>query len=153
MIAVPLLLSGCGDKKTAELRVGATAGPHAANVQKPAEVAKKLGLIVKVIEFTDYISPNKSLEEGSLDIVIYQHEAFLNNFNKQQGTHHKNIGVAVVQPMGFYSKNIQQYLYHYHQPLWNVLQHKLYQLPEYPLFVYITAHDKNLHTTLICYFH
>ena len=106
VIAVPLLLSGCGDKKTAELRVGATAGPHAANVQKAAEVAKKQGLNVKVIEFTDYISPNKSLEEGSLDIVIYQHEPFLNNFNKQQGTHLKNIGVAVVQPMGFYSKNI-----------------------------------------------
>ena len=46
------------------------------------------------------------MEEGSLDIVIYQHEPFLNNFNKQQGTHLKNIGVAVVQPMGFYSKNI-----------------------------------------------
>ena len=106
VIAVPLLLSGCGDKKTAELKVGATAGPHAANVQKAAEVAKKQGLNVKVIEFTDYISPNKSLEEGSLDIVIYQHEPFLNNFNKQQGTHLKNIGVAVVQPMGFYSKNI-----------------------------------------------
>ena len=73
VIAVPLLLSGCGDKKTAELKVGATAGPHAANVQKAAEVAKKQGLNVKVIEFTDYISPNKSLEEGSLDIVIYQH--------------------------------------------------------------------------------
>ncbi len=28
VIAVPLLLSGCGDK-TAELKVGATAGPHA----------------------------------------------------------------------------------------------------------------------------
>lgn len=108
VIAVPLLLSGCGDKKTAELKVGATAGPHAANVQKAAEVAKKQGLNVKVIEFTDYISPNKSLEEGSLDIAIYQHEPFLNNFNKQQGTHLKNIGVAVVQPMGFYSKKNSQ---------------------------------------------
>ena len=68
-------------------------------------MAKKQGLNVKVIEFTDYISPNKSLEEGSLDVAIYQHEPFLNNFNKQQGTHLKNIGVAVVQPMGFYSKN------------------------------------------------
>lgn len=43
VIAVPLLLSGCGDKKTSELKVGATAGPHAANVQKAAEVAKKQG--------------------------------------------------------------------------------------------------------------
>ena len=44
VIAVPLLLSGCGDKKSTELKVGATAGPHAANVQKAAEVAKQQGL-------------------------------------------------------------------------------------------------------------
>lgn len=106
--SLPLLLAGCGDKTLTELKVGATAGPHAANVQKAAEVAKKQGLNVKVVEFTDYVTPNKSLAEGSLDVVIYQHEPFLNNFNKQQGTKLKNIGNAVVQPMGFYSKKIHE---------------------------------------------
>lgn len=104
--AVPVLLTGCQDKKTAELKVGATAGPHAENVQKAAEVAKSQGLNVKVIEFTDYVTPNKSLAEGALDVVVYQHEPFLNNFNKQQKTHLKKIADAVVQPMGFYSNKI-----------------------------------------------
>ena len=103
LFTAPILLTGCGDKKTSELKVGATAGPHAENVQKAAEVAKSQGLNVKVVEFTDYVTPNKSLEEGTLDIVVYQHEPFLNNFNKQQKSKLKKIGDAVVQPMGFYS--------------------------------------------------
>ena len=107
VIAVPLLLSGCGDKKTAELKVGATAGPHAANVQKAAEVAKKQGLNVKVIEFTDYISPNKSLEEGSLDIVIYQHEPFLKNFNANQKTDLVAVAPAILMRMGIYSNRVK----------------------------------------------
>lgn len=107
VIVSALALTGCQDKKPSELKVGATAGPHAANVQKAAEVAKKDGLNVKVVEFTDYITPNKSLAEGALDVVVYQHEPFLNNFNKQQGTDLKNIGKAVVQPMGFYSNKIK----------------------------------------------
>ncbi len=102
-----ILLSGCGDKKTEELKVGATAGPHAANVLKAAEVAKKNGLNVKVVEFTDYVTPNKSLDEGALDVNVYQHEPFLQNFNKQQGTKLKKIANAVVQPMGFYSNSIK----------------------------------------------
>ena len=107
VIISTLALTGCQDKKPAELKVGATAGPHAANVQKAAEVAKKDGLNVKLVEFTDYITPNKSLAEGALDVVVYQHEPFLDNFNKQQGTKLKNIGKAVVQPMGFYSDKIK----------------------------------------------
>lgn len=104
--AVPVLLTGCQDKKSSELKVGATAGPHAENVQKAAEVAKSQGINVRVIEFTDYVTPNKSLAEGALDIVVYQHEPFLNNFNKQQNTKLKKIADAVVQPMGFYSNKI-----------------------------------------------
>ncbi len=107
LLVSAVALSGCGDKKTDELKVGATAGPHAANVQKAAEVAKKDGLVVKLVEFTDYITPNKSLDEGAIDVNVYQHEPFLNNFNKQQGTKLKKVANAVVQPMGFYSNSIK----------------------------------------------
>ena len=92
----------------ATLKVGATAGPHAAIVAAAARVAEASGLKVKVIEFTDYLSPNRALEEGALDVVVYQHEPFLNNFNRQQGTHLAKIGNAVVQPMGLYSNRIRK---------------------------------------------
>lgn len=105
-IAGTLVLSGCGKEESKTIKVGVTAGPHAAIVNAAAEVAKKRGLDVKVVEFTDYLSPNKALAEGSLDADVYQHQPFLDNFNAQQGTKLVKVSDAVVQPMGFYSKTI-----------------------------------------------
>lgn len=104
-----LVSSGCS-KDAAEntLRVGVTAGPHADIVTKAAEVAKTKNLNVQVVEFTDYISPDRSLADGALDAVVYQHEPFLQNFNEQNGTDLKVVGKAVIQPMGCYSRSIRK---------------------------------------------
>lgn len=101
--------AGCSDKASDanRIRVGVTAGPHADIVTKAAEVAKQKGLTVEVVEFTDYISPNRSLADGALDAVVYQHEPFLVNFNKVNKTDLRVVGKAVVQPMGCYSKTIK----------------------------------------------
>ena len=74
---------------------------------KAAEVAKQKGLTLEVVEFTDYISPDRSLADGALDAVVYQHEPFLQNFNKVNKTDLRVVGKAVVQPMGCYSKTIK----------------------------------------------
>lgn len=105
-VAGSALLTGCGEEKAAEIKVGATAGPHSAIVNQAAQVAKKDGLKVTVVEFTDYISPDRALADKSLDVNVFQHEPFLNNFNKNQGTQLVKIADAVVQPMGFYSNKI-----------------------------------------------
>ena len=83
-----------------------TAGPHADIVTKAAEVAKKQGVDVKGVEFTDYITPDTALAEKQLDVAVYQHEPFLLNFNKQKGTDLVVAANAVVQPMGLYSNKI-----------------------------------------------
>ncbi|MDO4936406.1 MAG: MetQ/NlpA family ABC transporter substrate-binding protein [Sutterellaceae bacterium] len=106
VVASSALLTGCGGDKAAEIKVGATAGPHAAIVNEAAKVAQKDGLKVTVVEFTDYISPNRALADKSLDANVYQHGPFLANFNKNQGTDLQKIADAVVQPMGFYSNKI-----------------------------------------------
>ncbi len=84
--------------------MGATAGPHAAIVSEAAKVAEKSGLKVKVVEFTDYIAPNRA---KALDVNVYQHEPFLKNFNKNQQTNLVKITDAVVQPMGLYSDTVK----------------------------------------------
>lgn len=105
--AVSLVLAGCGDKTSQELKVRATAGPHAAIVTEAAKVAAKSGLKVKVVEFTDYITPNRALADKALDVNVYQHEPFLKNFNKNQNTNLVKIADAVVQPMGLYSNTVK----------------------------------------------
>lgn len=92
--------------KLKPIKVAVTAGPHADIVTKAAEVAKKQGFDVKVVEFTDYITPDTALAEKQLDVAVYQHEPFLLNFNKQKGTDLVVAGNAVVQPMGLYSNKI-----------------------------------------------
>lgn len=84
--------------------MGATAGPHAAIVSEAAKVAEKSGLKVKVVEFTDYIAPNRA---KALDVNVYQHEPFLKNFNKNQQTNLVKIADAVVQSMGLYSDTVK----------------------------------------------
>ena len=39
---------------------------------------KKQGMNVEVVEFSDYITPDKALAEGDLDLNSYQHAPFLN---------------------------------------------------------------------------
>ena len=106
-VAVTSVFTGCGSQKSEEIKVGATAGPHSAIVNEAAKVAAKNGLTVKVVEFTDYISPNRALADKSIDANVFQHEPFLNNFNKQQNANLVKIADAVVQPMGFYSNKIK----------------------------------------------
>lgn len=114
ILAAALLVAGCGsstDKKSAgtsskPIKIGATAGPHADVVHAVADEAKKQGLNVEVVEFSDYITPDKALAEGELDLNSYQHAPFLANFNKQNGTKLVPIGNTILMRMGIYSNKI-----------------------------------------------
>lgn len=104
-----LLATGCGGndaKKEAAIKVGATAGPHAEVVEAAAKEAAKSGLKVQVVEFSDYITPDKALAEGELDLVSYQHKPFLDNFNKQNKSDLVPIGNAILMRMGIYSDKV-----------------------------------------------
>lgn len=112
--AAAAVLTGCGSSEKpaassaaapakTEITVGATAGPHAEVVEAAAKEAEKMGLKVNVKEFSDYITPDQALEDGDIDIAVYQHQPFLDNFNKQKGAHLVSIGKAILMRMGIYS--------------------------------------------------
>lgn len=61
---------------------------------------------MEVVEFTDYITPDKALAEGNLDLNAYQHVPFLNNFNKQHGTKLVPIGNTILIRQGLISDKI-----------------------------------------------
>ncbi len=104
------VMTGCGgEKKAAEvtqIKVGATAGPHAEVVEAAAKEAVKNGLKVQVVEFSDYITPDKALASGEIDLVSYQHKPFLDNFNKQNNSDLVPVGKAILMRMGIYSNKI-----------------------------------------------
>ena len=72
---------------------------------------EKYGVTVKVKSFTDYNQPNKSLQEGEIDLNSFQHKAFLNAWNKANKGTLVPIGNTVIAPIRLYSykyKNINE---------------------------------------------
>lgn len=116
-LSAAAIITGCGSnakpassaaasvqvQEKKEITVGATAGPHAEVVEAAAKEAESKGLKVNVKEFSDYVTPDQALADGDLDLVVYQHEPFLKNFNKQHNTNLVSIGKAILMRMGVYS--------------------------------------------------
>ena len=83
-----LLLGACSvssDKEVKELdekkiTVGVTGGPHEQIFEKVKEVAAKDGLEIDIKVFNDYVAPNVSLDEKSLDVNSYQTKSYLDVF-------------------------------------------------------------------------
>ncbi|MDN6813855.1 MAG: MetQ/NlpA family ABC transporter substrate-binding protein, partial [Corynebacterium variabile] len=69
------------------------------------EKASEAGLDVEVQGFTDYNTPNRALEDGSLDVNQFQHIQFLAQSNVESGSDLKVLGSTEIFPMGIYSKD------------------------------------------------
>lgn len=94
-----------GEDKT--IKVGATAVPHAEilnNVVK--DVLAKDGWTLEVTEFTDYVTPNTALEEGSLDANYFQTLGYMNDQNTSKGLHLAAAVGVHIEPMGIYSATV-----------------------------------------------
>ncbi|MGR5062321.1 MetQ/NlpA family ABC transporter substrate-binding protein [Photobacterium sp. DNB22_13_2] len=102
--AVALLgLTACGQEEASVIKIGATSGPHAQVVEAVAIEAKKQGLEIEVVEFSDYITPNAALADGSIQLNSYQHLPFLQSFNKGHNSNLVSIGESILMRMGVYS--------------------------------------------------
>lgn len=103
-------LVGCGggnassssDDKT--IKIGVSPVPHMEIVEVAVPLLEEKGYTVEVIEFTDYVLPNTSLESGELDANYFQHIAYLNSFNEDKGTHLTYTAEIHLEPMGAFSK-------------------------------------------------
>ncbi|WP_416827204.1 MetQ/NlpA family ABC transporter substrate-binding protein [Ectobacillus polymachus] len=112
------LLAACGGQpqsQTAankkELKIGATTGPYSDMVSKAIKPQlEKMGYKVTVIEFSDYIQPNKALAEGSIDANLFQHKIYMDNFSKQNNIQLSEVIVVPTAPMGIYSKTYKSLL-------------------------------------------
>ncbi len=110
-----LALTGCGTKKTASdasaaepakktvLKVGASPTPHAQILEQVKDDLAAEGIDLQIVEFTDYVLPNSNLDSGELDANYFQHQPYLDDFNKQNGT--KIVAVAPIhfEPLGVYA--------------------------------------------------
>ncbi|MDP3268117.1 MAG: MetQ/NlpA family ABC transporter substrate-binding protein [Legionella sp.] len=103
-----LSLASCNKPAPNTLVVGTIAGPETELIETAREIAKKdYGLNVKVVEFNDYNLPNEALQDGSLDVNVYQHLPYLKAAMAAHGYNLQAIGRTFVYPMGIYSKKFK----------------------------------------------
>ncbi|WP_406380177.1 MetQ/NlpA family ABC transporter substrate-binding protein [Streptomyces sp. NBC_01618] len=90
------------------LVVAASPTPHAdiLNFVKK-DLAAKAGLKLEVKEFTDYVLPNTATETGQVDANFFQHQPYLDDFNKKNNTHLVSVGTVHLEPLGLYSKKVK----------------------------------------------
>lgn len=80
-------LSGCSSGDTGAgakekvVRVGVT-GTDGDAWEILKRKAEKEGIKIKLVEFSDYTTPNKALADGDIELNSFQHIAFLEQFKK-----------------------------------------------------------------------
>jgi D-methionine transport system substrate-binding protein len=90
------------------IKVATTSGPDVEILEKAVEVAKGKGLNVEIVEFSDYVQPNKVLVDKEVDLNSFQHVPFLENFNKENNAELVSIGITYIAPIAYFSKKIKK---------------------------------------------
>ncbi|HBM08316.1 methionine ABC transporter substrate-binding protein [Pseudomonas sp. Choline-3u-10] len=86
-----------------ELNVAATAVPHAEILEFVKPQLAEQGVDLKVKVFTDYVQPNIQVAEKRLDANFFQHQPYLDEFNKGKGTELVSVAGVHIEPFGAYS--------------------------------------------------
>lgn len=98
---------GCNKRDDKEITIGVSAVPHKEIVEQIVDDLEEEGYKLKIKEFSDYVTPNTSLEDGDLDANFFQHIAFLNQTNESKGYNLTYTAEIHVEPMAIYSNTIK----------------------------------------------
>jgi len=94
--------SAASDDKV--IKVAASPTPHAVILNDAvAPLVEKAGYKLEVVEFTDYVLPNTATEDGEVDANYFQHIPYLDQFNKENGTHLVSVAGVHIEPMSVYA--------------------------------------------------
>ena len=95
------------NKEEITLKIGASPTPHAEILNAAKDELAEKGIKLDIVEFTDYVQPNLATESGDLDANYFQHTPYLEQFNKEQGTHLVAVGKVHFEPMSIYAGTVK----------------------------------------------
>ena len=90
------------------VRVGVTAGVHAQVLERVASALAPRGLVLKPVEFSDFIQPNAALAGGDIDVNVYQHLPFLQQQERDRGYKFAVVGRTVLTEMAIFSRKVKR---------------------------------------------
>lgn len=89
--------------KAKTIKVGASPSPHAEILEEAKKVLAEKGYNLEIVQYTDYVQPNKALESKEIDANYFQHKPYLDEFNQKYGTHLVAAGTVHYEPFGIYA--------------------------------------------------
>lgn len=114
LVSLAVVVTGCGGdskKESADgkvvVKIGATPVPHAEILNHIKGDLAKEGVDLQIIEFSDYVKPNLSLNDKEIDANFFQHEPYLDTFVSERNMALISAGKVHIEPMGIYSKKIK----------------------------------------------
>ncbi|MDR6677041.1 MetQ/NlpA family ABC transporter substrate-binding protein [Pseudomonas oryzihabitans] len=109
LFATAALLAASLTAHAAEtLTVAATPVPHAEILEFVKPQLAKEGVDLQIKVFTDYVQPNLQVAQKRLDANFFQHQPYLDEFNKSRGTDLVTVAQVHVEPFGIYSQKIKK---------------------------------------------
>lgn len=107
-LIIALLIPAAAFAAGKEIKIGVTPFPHKDIMNVVKQLVAKEGYDLKIVEFTDYVTPNTALAEKSLDANFFQHIPYLENTVKEKGLKLTWVAKIHIEPLGFYSKKISK---------------------------------------------
>ena len=105
-----MALTGCASSSAATtepekvLKVGVCAGPYGDMLAEAIQPSlEEKGYTVEIVEFSDYVQPNKALAAGEIDLNLFQHSTYLTNFAKENSLNLTFIKEVPTAAMGIFS--------------------------------------------------
>ncbi|MBE6543733.1 MAG: hypothetical protein E7675_04980 [Ruminococcaceae bacterium] len=88
--------------KGTTITVAASPTPHAEILAEAKKILAAKEITLDIKEYSDYVQPNMVVENGEVDANYFQHVPYLDDFNKENGTHVVSVAAIHVEPMGIY---------------------------------------------------
>lgn len=96
--------TGTPDPNKPQIIIGTTVGDFGDMVKGSIEPQlEQQGYKVKLVEFSDYVRPNQALADGDIDINVFQHKPYLDEFKKQHNLDLVEVFQVPTAPLGLYS--------------------------------------------------
>lgn len=105
LLSISLVSCHNDDKKDLEkIVVAASPKPHAEILEFAKDLLAEKGYDLEIRVFSDYIMPNQALTLNQVDANFFQHEPYLDSYNKDFDTNIVSVAKIHIEPIGIYSK-------------------------------------------------
>ncbi len=109
ILAISLIACNSNDENSdlKKVVIGVSPSPQSEIVNFVKEDLKQEGIELEIKEFKDYITPNKALDSGDIDLNFFQHQPYLEDFVAKENLDLVSIGGVHIEPMAIYSNTIE----------------------------------------------